>query len=83
MTDPVGHGFDQDGFVLLLCDLPGGLGGVVHGEHVVAVDPDGGHAVGGAAHRDAVPAVLLAHRCGDCVTVIATKMFLYQNQFKC
>ena len=78
MTDPVGHGLDQDGFVLLLCDLPGGLGGVVHGEHVVAVDPDGGHAVGGAADGDPVALVLLLDGRRNRIAVVSaeSKQFL-------
>ena len=50
--------------------LPGGLCGVVDGEDVVAVHADGGHAVGGAAHGDAVALVLLRGRGADGVAVV-------------
>ena len=53
VADPVGHGLYQDRLVLTGGDLPSGLGGVVHSQHVVTVNPDGGHAVGGSSHGDA------------------------------
>lgn len=42
---PVGHGLDEEGLVLGHGPTPRLLGGVVHGEHVVAVHTDGQDAV--------------------------------------
>ena len=58
MTDTIGHGLDQDWPRLPHADLPGLLGGVVDGEHVVAVDPDGGHAVRRTPNGDPVTPIL-------------------------
>ena len=56
-------------------DLPRLLRGVVNGEHVVAVHPDGGHAVGGTADGDAVALVLLLDGRRDRVAVIPAESY--------
>ena len=59
-------------------DLPGLPRGVVDGEDVVAVDPDGGHAVGGAADGDPVALVLLLDWRRNRIAVVSaeSKQFL-------
>ena len=52
MTDPVCHGLYQDRLVLAGSDLPGCLGGVIHSQDVIPVNPDGCHPVGRASHSD-------------------------------
>ena len=79
VADPVGHGLNQHGLVFGGGDLPGLLGGVVHGQHVIAVHPDGGHPVGGAPHCDAVPPVLLTNWCRDGVPIVATKSCYFKG----
>ena len=54
MTDPVGHRLYQHRLVLIGSDLSGCYGGVVHGQHVIPVHPDGRHPVGRASHSDSL-----------------------------
>ena len=65
-ADAIGHRLDHGRAASVLQrHLPRPLHRRVHGEGVVAVDADGGHAEGEAARRHAVAAVLLSHlRCG-------------------
>lgn len=51
---PVGHGLNEEGLVLCHSPPPGLLGGVVHGEHIIAVHTD---------RQDAIPGA--SSRCGD------------------
>ena len=54
-------------------DLPRFLCRVVNSEHIVAVHPDGGHAVGRPSDGDAVTLVLLLDRRGNGVAIIAAE----------
>jgi len=73
MADAISHGFDQHWSVVLNTILPCSLGGIVDSEDVIAVDPDGGHAVAGAPGRDSVASVLFLGRSGDRITIVPTK----------
>lgn len=37
---PIGHGFNEEGLVLCHGSPPGLLGGIIHGEHVIAIHTD-------------------------------------------
>ena len=49
------------------------VGGVVNGEHVITVDPDCGHAVGGAADGNTIALVLLLDGRRDRVAIISAE----------
>ena len=59
MTETIGHRFDEHRPRLSQCDLARRFGCVVHGEQVVAIDPDAHHAVAGASGRNSVASVLV------------------------
>ncbi len=59
VTHPVGDGLNEHGPLLLDDDLPRLLAGHVYREYVVAVNSDGGHAIGDTPHRDAISRILV------------------------
>ena len=54
VANPVCHGLNQHRFILIHTYLPGGLGGIVDGKDIVAIDADGVHPVTRRAGDDAV-----------------------------
>lgn len=61
MPQPIGHGLHQHRFIERQAQPPRLFGGLVHGEGVVAVDPDAVDAVPRRARDDSVTAILLRH----------------------
>ena len=61
---------------------PGGLGSVVDGKDVVAIDSDGRHSVAGTTRGDSVPAILLISRSRNGVTIISDSMTIHHYPFK-
>ena len=61
---------------------PGGLGSVVDGKDVIAVDSDGRHSVAGTTCSDSVTAILLIGRSRDGVTVIPDSKTQSQFSFE-
>ena len=64
----------QERPVFAECDFPGSFDGVVDGEDVVAVDPDGWDTVSRTAHGNPVTAVLFARRRWDGVPVVPAEI---------
>ena len=80
-ADAIGHRFDHGGAASVLeRHLSGPLHRRVHGEGVVAVDADGGHAKSEAARRHAVAAVLLSHLRAARSTTALSRSYTPQPQ---
>lgn len=63
MPQAVGHGLHQDWFILGQAQLPSLGRGGVHGQSVIAVDPNSTHAIARGTRHDSVTTVLVRDRC--------------------
>lgn len=70
VSHPVGDHFHQERLLLSDDVLSGVLDCLVHGQGVVAVDPEGGHAIGRTSPSDVVSTVLVLNRGGNGVFVV-------------
>mmetsp|Transcript_11881 Transcript_11881/g.28339 ORF Transcript_11881/g.28339 Transcript_11881/m.28339 type:complete len:374 (-) Transcript_11881:199-1320(-) len=71
VAKPVSHSLDHHRPVLSKCELLGRLGRLVHGKQVIAVTPDGSHAVSGSPRDEPVTRHLLLNGRGDSEAIVA------------
>jgi hypothetical protein len=76
LSVPIGHGFNNEGLVILDTVFSSKLDGIVDGKQIVAVTSDCSHSVARCSAGDSVTSVLLVSGSRDCISVVTTVKLL-------